>query len=237
MNKTAVLVNTCSRYHYIIPAFLTMLKRYWPEMVFPLYISSTGDLDKFRSIRDFIPLVMESDPGVLQSKLWGIERVAEEFVILLQEDFLIERFVDDTRIRNICDVMESDERVGCVRLMPSPPGTGQVYGNTELTRILKNKSYSFSFQAAMWRRTFLTNVMKDFINLRPWSENARLDQLIELNSQHFMPNYSHEILCVKRDGEEPNAVYRSPIPYRPTAIERGELAHWAKDLMEREGIL
>jgi hypothetical protein len=38
-----------------------------------------------------------------------------------------------------------------------------------------------------------------------------------------------------RQGKQPNAVYLSPWPYRPTAVEKGVLGQWAIDLAKREG--
>ena len=52
----------------------------------------------------------------------------------------------------------------------------------------------------------------------------------------FTLRYPEKLLGIIRDGEYSNAVYRSPIPYRPTAIVRGKLEDWAKDLFKREGI-
>ena len=35
----------------------------------------------------------------------------------------------------------------------------------------------------------------------------------------------------------PNGVYFSPWPYRPTAVVKGDLQQWAKDLIRREGFI
>ena len=44
--------------------------------------------------------------------------------------------------------------------------------------------------------------------------------------------YGH--IAFERAGPWKNAVFLSPFPYRPTAIVRGELEAWARELMERE---
>ena len=48
---------------------------------------------------------------------------------------------------------------------------------------------------------------------------------------------NHVHLAWPREGSWPNAVYLAPWPYRPTAIVRGTLQQWAKDLAEREGVI
>jgi hypothetical protein len=63
-----------------------------------------------------------------------------------------------------------------------------------------------------------------------FAEAAAGQQLL----QKCLPNVMH--LCWPRAGPWPNAVYLCPWPYRPTAVVRGSLEPFAKELFEREGI-
>ena len=183
---TAVLVNTCQKYHYIVPCFLGLLNRYWHNISFPIYVSTTGtgsELEEHKRIKDFRIINTEIDPGVLQAKLYGIEKIPEKLIILLQEDFLIERYVDDDLLKKIERIMTEREDIGCIRLMPSPQGTGITHHfyDVKLVEIKKDAMYSFSFQVAIWRKSFLVKVMKDFLGIKKWEPDDRLDQMIEIN--------------------------------------------------------
>jgi hypothetical protein len=48
-----------------------------------------------------------------------------------------------------------------------------------------------------------------------------------------LPGKQH--IAYVREGDQPNAVYLCPWPYRPTAVVRGQLEPWAVDLAKREG--
>ena len=52
--------------------------------------------------------------------------------------------------------------------------------------------------------------------------------------QKVLPNTYH--LAWPRTGSWSNAVYLCPWPYRPTAVTRGNLEPFAKELFQREGV-
>jgi hypothetical protein len=145
--------------------------------------------------------------------------------------------------------------VASVRLMPSPgPQKQQSEKAAWWDLDARHDTYGFTFQATLWR---LDSCLAWYELLsreleRAWPRattppTTRIHAEVRLN---FAENHDGQILFWKlfaergekhmawvREGPWSNAVYRCPWPYRPTAIVRGKLEPWAKELCEREGFL
>jgi hypothetical protein len=137
-----------------------------------------------------------------------------------------------------------------LRFMPCP---GPVTTETSGWASLKGCEYQFSFQATLWKRDdycLLLSAILDmehaFVHMCPpnLSDDKRKKWLqvdFNLAENQYGQRKFLEVLGDKthlgwvRQGKQPNAVYLSPWPYRPTAVEKGVLGQWAIDLAKREG--
>jgi hypothetical protein len=104
--------------------------------------------------------------------------------------------------------------------------------------------YMFTFQATVWRRTDYLKLFKKLLtHISTVSAEERRYVEIDYNIaenrvgvslfSEVFKEQSH--IAYIRKGKFPNAVYLSPFPYRPTAIVKGVLQPFAKELVHREG--
>ncbi len=208
-----------------------------------------------------IPLKPE-DSGFLDSRRAALEWLAAtgeyEFVLPVQEDFLLEGRPMVGSLDAALDYLKVGGKgptVASVRLMPSPgPQKKQSEAAAWWDLDARHDTYGFTFQATLWR---LESCLAWYQLLsreleRAWpraitSPATRIHAEVRLN---FAENAGGQALFWKlfaergekhmswvREGPWANAVYRCPWPYRPTAIVRGKLEPWAKELCEREGFL
>jgi hypothetical protein len=117
----------------------------------------------------------------------------------------------------------------------------------------------FTFQATLWRREeyclFLSAILdipEDIIlSNQPMANRPEFQSLdkrkkfiqVDINiAENFLGQskfkeilgkYLH--LAYPRAHPKPNAVYLCPWPYRPTAVERGQVGKWVYEFAEREG--
>jgi hypothetical protein len=110
----------------------------------------------------------------------------------------------------------------------------------------KNDNYLFSFQATLWRKdsclTYYTSITDKIAN-KGFDEEKQNFIEVKINiaeNSDGQKLYSYifkdkKTLGYVREHKYPNAVYISPWPYRPTAIVKGKLQQFAKELAEREG--
>tara|TARA_B100001123_G_C15295530_1_gene1019032 strand:+ start:94 stop:900 length:807 start_codon:yes stop_codon:yes gene_type:complete len=264
-----------------------MLRRWWPNCDIPIYLACDGDLKEYRDAYHIHIIEQDEDYGFVEGRIHALELLEEyPFVIMLQDDFIIERFVDNTLIHQLITIIansyhtenpkimddsnaednSSQIPIACIRLMPCPGPKGNVHSFSinssssvlRLGEFEKNCWCRFSFQAAIWSRTYYIRFFKELkeditSNIYKAYDKDMADAIISdpvywkkiwfqsnlAENKYgcdFSLRYPERMLGVIRDGEYANAVYRSPIPYRPTAIVRGKVEEWAKELFKREKI-
>ena len=258
MNRTdiAYLINSTPKYYYLLPLHLLLLRRYAPELAWSIYIATEEPehpilVECVNTYGVQILPLKQDDRFFLESRLAATLALPPEIkcVFPMQEDFLLERKPDAEAIKEAATLLESMTELSSIRFMPCPgPPTTQKVGWASL----KGTHYMFSYQATLWRRAdyqlFLSAVldMGGFESLCPpnLSDDKRKKWLqVDFNiaENQFGQQKFAEILGHKnhlgwvRQGKQPNAVYLSPWPYRPTAVEKGVLGQWAIDLAKREG--
>ena len=258
MNRTdiAYLINSTPKYYYLLPLHLMLVRRYAPELTWPIYIASEEPehpilVECVNTYGVQILPLKQSDRFFLESRLAATLALPPEikYVFPMQEDFLLERKPDGEAIKEATTLLESMPDLSSIRFMPCPgPPTTQKVGWASL----KGTHYMFSYQATLWNRgdyqLFLSAVldMGGFESLCPLnlSDDKRKKWLqVDFNiaENQFGQQKFAEILGHKthlgwvRQGKQSNAVYLSPWPYRPTAVEKGVLGQWAIDLAKREG--
>jgi hypothetical protein len=198
-----------------------------------------------------IPL-KQADRFFLESRLAATLALPPEitYVFPIQEDFLLERRPDAEAIKEATTLLDSMTDFSSLRFMPCP---GPVTTQTSGWASLKGCEYQFSFQATLWKRDdyclFLSAILDmehAFVHMCPpnLSDDKRKKWLqVDFNiaENQYGQRKFLEVLGQKshlgwvRQGKQSNAVYLSPWPYRPTAVEKGVLGQWAIDLAKREG--
>jgi hypothetical protein len=261
MNRqdVCILLNSTPKYFYLLPLQLTLLKRYASVVKWPIYLA-TEALDNPIVIKVILEHNIKiislsgSEEPFLESRQAAIRKLPSNitYVLPLQEDFLLDRTPNTNALEDALRILDTDRMVSSLRLTPcpGPQNNDLVYMKEKPWRILGEKNdYIFTFQATLWRRMdlqmyydeLLRQVSKTFGEVS--SEERKQIQLVQNVAeasfgqkilQKTLPTVYH--LAWPRAGPWPNAVYLCPWPYRPTAVTRGILEPFAKELFEREGI-
>jgi len=175
------------------------------------------------------------------------------YVLPLQDDFILDREPMYDMLSEACRILDMDRNVASLRLTPCPGPASEdpLYNPGKVWRILTdNDDMVFTYQATLWRRIdyyaffkeLLLGVQRDY----PDAVTVEQKRHVALNvncaeisyGQNLLKTLGGEIilhLAYPRAGPWSNAVYMCPFPYRPTAIVRGKLEDFAKELGKREG--
>ena len=259
MDRTdvAIVVNTCPKYFYILEAFFGLLRRYGEVCKWPVYLATekpdeyTIQMIAKKYGISVLPLAKEH-ADFLESRIAAMDALPPniQYVLPLQEDFLLERpGIDTAALSDALDQFDSNHLVQSIRLMPCPGSSARlpVHGNW---KPLQANDMTFSYQATLWRRStyrdflfrLVRRVQEEYPNLQPltpeWNEfmvrNNPAEKYMGLSLlDNMFPQAIH--LCWERKASWANAVYWCPWPYRPTAIVSGILEPWAAELIRREG--
>ena len=242
-----------------------MLKRYAPDLRWPIiFATELPDHLISKELRELGVRILQLDKdnsGFLESRLVSLKALESEFkyCLPLQDDFILEGAMNAIAIRHLLYIMDENFDIVSARLMPCPGPKGSSDLNCiELPdwRYLSNKvdTYGFVFQATLWSLnpcikwySEIIQVLDEIAPKRSFTASQRNHQEVRVNlaenaqgqsifwKMSTIAGYKH--IAWIRKGVQPNAVYLSPFPYRPTAIVHGKLEDWAKELAKREGFL
>ena len=253
----AIVVNTCPKFFYILEGFFGLLRRYAPEMKWPVYLATECYEDPFietlvRRYKLHLLKLPVLDSDFLESRGVAVKMLPPEiqYVLPLQDDFLLERPGPDGKaLQNALEILDADKQVQSIRLMPCPGSTARE-GFWGVWKKLLPGDLTFSYQATIWRRQLYVDYMNNLIRQgrdqypdlsgADWNRYAIRVNPAETTPGLFLlkllsPDGVH--LCWPRVGSWANAVYQCPWPYRPTAIVQGKLQQWAEELIRREGFV
>jgi hypothetical protein len=264
MDRTdvVILVNSTPTYYYILPLFFTMLRRYAPGLKWTVVLATEEPehevCQQVKGGHGVELLTLDkAESGFLESRLAALRVLKDRFayVFPLQDDFLLEMPMNGSAFHKLLEEMDKSAPIVSARCMPCPgPKTpGKCFKELPGWKPLVEKmdTMGFVFQATMWRTVAcyewyericwrLEKICPKRVTTAAERKRVEISANIAENATGQMEfwNWSAEKkyghIAFERAGSWKNAVYLSPFPYRPTAIVRGELEPWARELMERE---
>jgi hypothetical protein len=211
-----VVVSSCDKYRDVWHQFFTLFFRYWHDCPFPVYLVSNFEAYPNSRVSTIKVGRDRNWSSVLAS---GLRKISKPRVLLMLEDFLLDRAVDTKRICGLADYMQL-RRAASLRLCPTPGPNIFSQDNPEVGEISKGADYRLSLQAAIWDRRVLLSLMR--WGETPWE--------LELLGSRRTDSLDAPFLSSRRD--LPNG---PPIHYC-MAVAEGRWLPQAVNLCEKEGI-
>jgi hypothetical protein len=245
----AYLINSYPNYYYILDLHLGLLRRYASSCKWPIYFATeepeheVSILLKEKYGVNILVLEKENS-SFLTSRKRALELLPEniKYVMPIQEDFLLERYIDIKSIEESIEILDKEEKIFCARYMPCPgPHKDNINYRSKWKHISDKDTYRFCFQASLWKRNECQewySAICDEVTKRGRKELELKMNIAEndIGQSLFLSLFKNKsIIGYIREHKEPNAVYMCPWPYRPTAIIKGVLQSFAIELAQREG--
>ena len=254
-NNVAYLINSTPKYYYLLELHIVLLKRYAPNCVWPIYFGTEVPNHAICKLLNekYGVIILElnkEDSSFLSSRKASLELLPSyiQYVIPMQEDFLLERYIDEEMIEESFSILENNN-IHCIRYMPcpGPSSMSRIYNSSWKYLEKDHDTYLFSFQASMWKKeeclSWYTSIVNEVSTHTFKNDSERNYYEVTINiaenqtgQQMYSKLFNSSTLGYVRKHKYSNAVYMSPWPYRPTAIIKGVLQPFAKELAEREGI-
>jgi hypothetical protein len=250
----AVVINSTPKYYWMLPATVGLLRRYGTAVLGSLYVATEEPDHPVIQylVKEGVRVldIGQENSDFFESRAAAIRLLPKEveYVIPIQEDFLLERpGINFKELNSAIRMMDEDPYIASMRFMPSPPTSSN---SSYWGKWVRNgpDDQAFSYQTTLWCRDLYLGYMEALIN----DTNAKHPNFTKAEYNQYAvrtnPAETHEglpllkeicgdriHLCWARAGPWANAVYDCPWPYRPTAIKAGILEPWADELLRREG--
>jgi hypothetical protein len=271
VGRTVYLVNSTPKYYYLLPLHFALLRRYnilKSEIMTVVLATEVPDHPIVQQVaRDYGVEVLEipvEEAGFLDSRAAALKALAAaapargwEFVLPVQEDFLVDREAGLLSTGNASWApycyLRAGKGVASVRLMPCPGPQGVTNDKANYFDLSPaHDTYGFTFQATLWRlddcAAWYAHLCEELEKAWPRATTPPAKRIEMEVRANFAENADGQRLFWKwsasrgvkhmahrREGPWSNAVYLCPWPYRPTAIVKGRLEPWAEEMGRREG--
>ena len=128
----------------------------------------------------------------------ALKQISHGLVLVLMEDYFLDKPVDTPRIVRLAEYMKS-KRAVCLRLLPSPGPDILCDHNPEVGELRKGAPYRLSLQAAIWDKNALLGLLR-------WGETA---WELEVLGSRRTDDLEAPFLSVPRD--HPALTYRNAV--------------------------
>lgn len=193
-NKLTIVVNTCDAYNDVLSLFFAAFKEYWQDCPYDIVINS--------ELLEYSEYPAKTNNyngrewgGRLLSTLNGIKT---EYILMLYDDFILEDFVSNEKIKKICDLLDKDDNSAVVYLIDTK-SQGCLLSGLNLTLLDNNIDYRLNSAPAIWRRTDLIRytglydnpwAWEVFGSYRTYKENKNFYSISSKNDDIYPYNYN-----------------------------------------------
>lgn len=227
-NDYGVLINTCDSFDDCWQPYFKLYSEYWPRGKGRIYLNTESKDYSYPGL-DITALKVCAGEGGRRPTwserfLRALDKVEEDVVLYMQEDYFLKAPVKDDLVRRYVELMQGDETIHCIHLTDQAvisAGPSQYEG---LSRVKLRQRYRISCQAALWRKDVLKSYLRAHENV--W-------QFEEFGSRRGA-RMRHNFYVV-----DPSRVKLNEfeiIPYIFTGIVRGRWKEEVVQLFEAHGI-
>jgi len=147
---TCILIPTSSIYYNVWEPHIILLKKFWNDCKFPIYMGSdkyfdnSENLDKKYNFTYLITEIESKSNNILNRLLYYVELLKKKFnkIIIIIDDFFLVRKVNSNDIDNCIKLMRKDSKIGSIQLHPSPSGKKKnIYNSIKFEGTINQNEY------------------------------------------------------------------------------------------------
>lgn len=167
MNRCTIVINTCDAYSDVWELFFKAFEEYWQDCKYDVVLNT----EKLKSDLPYVKTHNFTENSNLDN--WGIrfkktlQDIDSEFVIMLYDDYLLEKKVNQDKIIKCIEWLENNPTICAFYFVHSENNNidDQKFEGFELLPI--KADYKLNSAPAIWRRTKLMNFIENGDS--PWA--------------------------------------------------------------------
>jgi len=215
LKKTSILISSHSKASDIWYLTDYFLKKYWKKEL-NIILGANGE-----NKSEFIPKNWKyinngEDISFSKSLVSYLEKIDDEYILLMLDDFMILEEVDDEKIKKAFDFIKINNGM-YLRLIPNPKGDIKINKDFSKIDVKSYVPYVTSLQMAIWKKDFLKKLLE--YNFSPWKfeiKAGKTKESLENHDKFYVANYDF-------------------IKYTHF-VEKGKFYPFLKDILEKEGL-
>ena len=206
-----------SKYRDVRKVFFESINRNWDHSSYDFIIACDEDISAEKN--DALIVVCDKSLTDSRRHLEALKLVRTEYVLLVVEDGMIEKKVNNDRIEEILDFMDNNQIDFC-KLVKMPNGRGKKIKDLNNAKYInKRQAYGINYLCGIYRKTFLFSLLggdcKDSWEIE--------ESLLKESANSEKGFFDNKILVT----DNPlNIVF---------CVEKGKWSHWARKRILKNG--
>ena len=166
-----IVVNSCDAYSDIWEMFFLCFKEYWPDNQATIHLNT--ETTKF-SLPEHLNINVKMHSyksGPVDQ--WGarlistLESIESEFIVMLYDDFLLNKKVDHKKFAELVNLIVSSEIIDVIYLTKLVGVKKSPWQDSSLSLVGSDSDYRLNSAPAIWRKSALLNYTREQDN--PWA--------------------------------------------------------------------
>ena len=160
----SILINSCDAYSDVWESFFFILNRTWKDSLPKIYLNTEK-----KNFTKYNVITLNNKFG---NTHWGkrlincLERIDDEYVLMMLEDFLFESNINVERIKTALEMMKNDNNLAAIQLIPQGECCDRKYKDMGFVERVKRGRFTIVAGPTLWRKTDLISITKPSDN--PW---------------------------------------------------------------------
>lgn len=192
--KLAILVVSCDKYADLWEIFFSLFDRYWPDCPYIVYLGTNRKL--FHSREDLKIICIGEDKSWAENVHSMLEQISETYVLMLLEDFFLDKPVNTQHIRERLDYVIKNH-LDCLRLNPCPPPYKTSDRRLGIGLVEPGSPYYITTQPAIWKKKSLDKLMQSGFSAWDFeiknSENSGMLNMDVCGSNRFVISHKNGV--------------------------------------------
>ena len=159
MTKVAIMITSCDAYKECWAPMIYSLDKYWPDCKYPRYIVSNYEEDSTIPKTGFIK-VGDDERSWCTLAGRGLDAIDAEFIIFFQEDYWLDKYVDNDAIESHVEYMDENE-LDYLKITKDVLRDKLRIGDSDYCWNPINIRYSFNTAMAIWRKSAVRPLLID----------------------------------------------------------------------------
>lgn len=220
-NNMRVIVLTSDKTMHALPAFAYQFNKYWSPEQKVIIGGFTPPIFDLPSNFSFLSLGAFKDYPVgkwSNALIAFLEQLSDDRILWMMDDFWLVRPVDREAVQMMYDYMTVDTRIARFDLTADRLYASNVYdvvslGRMDIIACHQPVAYSFSFQAAIWRKELLLKYLLP--DEQPWqvemegTERMNKDHAVVFGTRQFPVRY---LIAIQQGRLTLDGGYQQPRP-------------------------
>ena len=232
LQNYAILINTCDKFDDCWDPFFKLWSLYWRNCSGKVYLNTEYKNYHYAGM-DIIPLKVcetrhiSKDQRVAWSQClkWALEDIKSDIILYMQEDYFLNESVKNNIVEKYVQLMTENKDINCIHLTDQSIRAESKSKYEHLDRAALHQRYRVSCQAALWRKSELLELIREYEDAWEFEEFGSKRSAV-LNREYYVVNRNFVQL---KEFEI--------IPYIFTGIIQGRWYEEVVPLFEKQGIV